>query len=193
MTSTPTGFNAIYLTAIKMPPWTLVSKDELPDDVRARLEKFSDMIPPPEPPSPEKKAETEAAIAMANAVKVHTVWSVDGNVVGVHEVNGLTTFIAGPDVHASSSAKSEAQKLGLTGDALNEFVTRKITDALKAKYGDALEVSTYDDPATAPATGDVVAKMYQDTPEGPKPSLRSLLFSSSPEALDLLNGTGEEA
>ena len=124
-------------------------------------------------PSP---AERAAQIAKQRAEPAHTVYMVGGKVIAMHQHNGFTTFGSSADGGASTQAKKAGAAQGLTGEALNTFVADAITASLKQKYGAALQVETYRDPATAPSSGAIEDAMFGRTPTGtPKASPTSLV------------------
>lgn len=103
-------------------------------------------------------------IAKQRAVKVHTVYRVDGKIVAVHQANGWTTSSNSNsgirNIPGQGDADEVGRAKGLSGDALNNFVADQITANLKARYGSALEVESYDNPSTAPTSGEVRDKMF---------------------------------
>ena len=121
-------------------------------------------------------AERAAQIAKQRAEPAHTVYKVGGKVIAMHQHNGFTTFGSSADGGASTQAKKAGAAQGLTGEALNTFVADAITAALKQKYGAALQVETYRDPATAPSSGAIEDAMFGRTPTGvPRASPTSLV------------------
>lgn len=141
---------------------------------RIPLSEIEDRLAGPSP------AERAAQIAKQRAEPVHTVYKVGGKIIAKHQHNGWTTFAANADGGASTQAKKAGAAQGLTGEALNTFVADAITASLKQKYGAALQVETYRDPATAPSSGAIEDAMFGRTPTaGPKASPTSLVAYDS--------------
>ncbi|WP_422366596.1 hypothetical protein [Pelagibius sp.] len=115
---------------------------------------------------PEELSATERAaqIAKQRAVPVHTVYRVNGEVVALHQTNGWSTTKNADSsariVPGQGDADKVGRELGLTGDALNDFVATHMTANLKKKYGAALTVETYPNAATAPSVGEVQDEMF---------------------------------
>ena len=151
-------------------------------------------------PSP---AEIAAQIARQRAEKVHTVYRVNGEIVGTHQHNGWTTFAANGDGRARGDAEAMGRSRGLSGDALNDFVADQIAASLTRKYGSAFSVETYRNAADAPTVGSIHDAMVgkaasahggmQDARFGGTEAGGSLGYATQriafdPEILALMNG-----
>jgi hypothetical protein len=138
-----------------MKPLTLPARARvvLDPDAFAKMKKAAD-----ERSRERSPEETAKQIEKQSIVKVHTLYKVDGKIIGVHERNGWTMFLSSGGVRGD--ADKLALKLGLSGDALNDFLADRMAASLKKKYGVRLQVQHYEDPATAPTYGEVEAAIY---------------------------------
>lgn len=110
-------------------------------------------------------AERADQLAEQRAVKVHTVYRVNGEIVAMHQTNGWTSAASNSNsgirnIPGQGDADAVGRAKGLSGDALNDFVADQIAANLKAKYGSALEVESYDNLSTAPTSGEVRDEMF---------------------------------
>jgi len=98
-------------------------------------------------------------IAEQRAIKVHTVYKVDGKVVGIVHRNGWTTF-SGSGLGGIAEVHETAGRLGRTGDALNDMLAKHSTARLRSLYGSRLQVESYPDATDAPTSGEVEDLMF---------------------------------
>lgn len=111
-------------------------------------------------PSP---AEREAQIALQRAREVETVYRVNGKVVAMNVRDGGRTFASNADGQPSIQAYYQGQSYGLSGDQLEEFVSRAVLDAMKSKYGGALSVTQYQAGSNGPNAGEIEDEMLGRT------------------------------
>lgn len=160
----------------------------LPDSARIQLDpdKFAEMKRLGEEMRRERSPEeTAQQIAKQRAVKVHTVYRVDGEVIGAHKRNDWTTFASNTVGDVRGNSEQIGLSRGLSGDALQDFVADHITEQLTKKYGDRLTVETYEDAALAPTSGEVNDVMFgrRASYSTPSPSSARVSFDADTFAL----------
>lgn len=104
--------------------------------------------------------EREAQIARQRAQEVETVYRVNGKVVAMSVRDGGSTFASNADGQFSIQAYHQGQSYGLSGQQLDEFVSRAVMDAMKSKYGGALSVAEYQSGSGGPNAGEVKDEMF---------------------------------
>ena len=84
--------------------------------------------------------------------QVYSVFKLDGEVVGMYLKDGVA-FTIFDDGGIQSSAQNQADRLGLTFEERDEFVSGKMAEAIQKVYGDRLEVETFGYAEDAPLAG----------------------------------------
>ena len=107
--------------------------------------------------------EREAQIARQRAQEVETVYRVNGKVVAMDVHGAGSTFASNADGQFSVQAYHQGQSYGLSGDQLEEFVSRAVLDAMKSKYGGALSVTKYEAGSGGPNAGQIEDEMFGRT------------------------------
>ena len=184
MTAIPGGIAISRATPLPLPAAQNL-ENALPPERLDRMKRLLNYLA--NPPGPEERA---AQIAEQRAVKVHTVYQVNGKVVGIHEHEGDTTFASSAAAGASVQAKADGAARGLSGAALNDFVADRITAALESRYGSSLDVETYRNPAEAPTSGEMQDLMFgRTTADDARPAAASRI-AYDPDVLALLSIAG---
>lgn len=104
--------------------------------------------------------ESARRIAEQRAIKVHTVFKVDGKVVGIVHRNGWTTFSSNGAGAGIAGVHETAARLGRSGDALNDMLADHSAKGLRSLYGSRLQVERYPDATSAPTSGEVEDLMF---------------------------------
>lgn len=133
-------------------------------EIQEQLKKFHDLSSA----TPEEQAQKHAAqIAKQNAVEVHSIYRANGRVIAVLGRTGGTTTASNADGGVVIEAMKEAEARGLTGEALNDYIADRLTEALKAKYGASLRIEQFE-PGTGPNMGQAHVEMFNVTGTGRK-------------------------
>jgi hypothetical protein len=98
-------------------------------------------------------------LAAQNAQEVHTAFRLNGKLAGTIDENGGFTGSGLSDGGASQRAVAYAEKAGLKGAAFADYVSQKVSQALKERYGASLEVVTYDT-GDRPTVGEIHSEMF---------------------------------
>lgn len=107
-------------------------------------------------------------VAKQNAVEAHSIYRVNGKIIGVHYRDGITMSVSNSGL-GHGNAESDGRQRGLSGERLNDYVADRITAELTEKYGSALQVEQYDAGA-APTAGELWHEIYGPTVEQHKKS-----------------------
>tara|TARA_R110000737_G_scaffold352955_1_gene401317 strand:+ start:6280 stop:6921 length:642 start_codon:yes stop_codon:yes gene_type:complete len=105
-----------------------------------------------------------------NAQKIHTAFRLNGKLVGTIGITTGFTRTGISDRGEYTQAQAMATEKGLTGEARADFVTRQVGEALKQRYGAALEVITFD-PSARPTSGELNAEMFGKSALPTEPSV----------------------
>lgn len=103
--------------------------------------------------------DSKAQLEWQNEQKIHTAFRLNGKLVGTMGITTGFTQTGISDRGAFVQAQAIASEKGLTGEARADFVARQVGEALKQRYGAALEVITYD-PSDRPTSGELDAEMF---------------------------------
>jgi hypothetical protein len=129
---------------------------ETDPEMLASIRTFQEMLE-----NPPTQADINAQIARQRADKAHTVYFLNGEVIGMQGTEGGTTFKTNPGIDVGALWREAAAK-GLSEDGARDYVAEQVGAALKERYGSALTVETYDGAANAPTAGQVEDAMFRN-------------------------------
>lgn len=114
--------------------------------------------------------DSEAQLEWQNAQPIYSAFRLNGELVGMIGVNTGFTGTKISDGGAFQRAVAYAEQTGLTGEAFSKYATDQVSQALKARYGDSIEVEVYDT-KNRPTSGEMHTEMFgpsSSTPDTPK-------------------------
>jgi|GEM_PF-3547808 len=88
------------------------------------------------------KSAFEAQFGKQENLPEHTVWRVDGKIIGAHFDIGWTTFSNGADGRGNAQDKSNSEIKNLPASERNDRLADAMTQRLREKYGARLQVET---------------------------------------------------
>tara|TARA_R110000796_G_scaffold11478_3_gene38313 strand:- start:3568 stop:4158 length:591 start_codon:yes stop_codon:yes gene_type:complete len=98
-------------------------------------------------------------VAAQNAQEVHTAFRMNGKLVGTIDENGGFTATGISDGGASQAAVAYAEKTGLKGAAYADYLSQKLSQVFKERYGASVEVVTYET-GDRPTVGEMHSEMF---------------------------------
>ncbi|MDP2697066.1 hypothetical protein [Thalassospira sp.] len=114
--------------------------------------------------------DSKAQLEWQNAQPIYSGFRLNGELVGMIGVNTGFTGSGISDGGAYQRAIEVAKQTGLTGEAFAKYATDQVSQALKARYGDRIEVEVYDT-ENRPTSGEMHTEMFgppASTPDTPK-------------------------